>query len=113
MVDLLHVCPRDVLKVFKKDVVAETRSRASERIRERYMQDLQDWKEPWWEVLGRLCNGRQLGPLQKHILMQVVTMTYPTKVQQSSWGLDTDGVCDQCDLGLPDTVEHRCWVCPA
>ena len=110
VVNLTGTAPRDLARRCKRDVIMTTRERTHEKVRIRLQVDPADWREPWWDLLAQMMQGRRQSPLEKHILCQVIGGTYPCGLQQASWGLETDGSC-ACGQAV-DNVYHRLFKCP-
>ena len=106
VLDPIKVSPNDMATYVWRDVVEETRSRASYTVRTRDDMSEQAWGQPWWDLLTKVYNIKRTTPLQRSILVRVVTGTYVSGVQLIRWGYDTTGMCE---CGALDDGFHRCF----
>ena len=69
-----------------------------------------------WDELGRQyfqSRSKACSPQDKRIFKAVWTRSYICGQTLHKWGYKCDGRCKRCDLGSPDTVYHRAWMCPS
>ena len=107
--DILRHGPLLTARLFKQDVVECIRDKAKGKVEK--LVGIKLDKNLWWELINKFMQGRAQ-PLQKSILLRVMSGALVTRAKLRQWGYPTDGFSPAC--GVLDTVEHRlggtaCW----
>ena len=108
-ISILETSPKQVARLYQRDVLACIERRADESIRRREgLGD--DFEGLWWEAVQACLSGSFFTALERHVVVSLLGGTYMTGERAQAWGYLVSGQCGVC--AVPDTVRHRVTCCP-